>query len=92
MDYKDLFEKDEFKCIEKEKLSLIIKIAESVKGKSAMEAMEVFTRYQKELTGGKALSPQEKNAILEVIKISMSEPEKKKFSEAVGIMRSMGYL
>lgn len=89
-DFNDIINNKAFQCIEKEKLLLIEEIARKAKGKSAMEAIDIFTQYGPALTKGKALSAVERDAIIEVIKLGMSESEKKNLEQVLTMMRGMG--
>ena len=85
----DIFERNEFKCIEKEKIDLIKKIASQVKGKSAMEAMTIFMTYQDKLSEGRPLSDLEKAAVIMALKDGMTEAEKKKFNMVMNMIAKM---
>lgn len=92
MNEKDLFESKEFQCIDPKKLEIMKQIAQQAKGKNPLEIVNLFSKHAEEFSEGKPLSAEEKNALLQVMRQSMSEQERKTFDELLGMLRSMGKL
>lgn len=86
----ELFQNKAFQCLDPEKLQIMKTIAEKAKGKSAMEVITLFNQYGSALTKGKPLTSQEKSAMIEVMKQSMTPPEKKKLEEVLAVLQKMG--
>lgn len=84
-DYKELLNEEAFRCLDDRKKGLIINLSEMVKGKSAMQTLNVFMEYSEELTGGKPLTDEERNAIMEVLKSNMNEGERSQFNQMMGM-------
>lgn len=88
--FDELFQNKAFQCLDAEKLAVMKTVAEKAKGKSAVEVMNLFNQYGPALTKGKPLTSQEKAAMIEVLKMNMSAPEKKQLEEVLHIMKMMG--
>lgn len=92
MTINEMLNNDAFKCIEREKLYIMLEISKKINGKTPMEALDVVISYKDKLSGGKPLTEYEKNAIIEVLKQSINEEEKKKFIDTINILKDMGKL
>lgn len=88
--YDELFQNKAFECLDKDKIGVLKTVAEKSKGKSAIEVIELFNHYGPELTKGKPLTEQEKAAMIEVIKINLSQQEKKQLDKVMSMMKMMG--
>ncbi len=83
---------DAFKCIEKEKLCVMVEISKKINGKTPMEALDIIISYKDKLSGGRPLSEQEKNAIMEILMENLQGEEKQRFVESVNMLKDMGKL
>lgn len=90
MNEKDIFESKEFQCIDPKKLAVMKQIAQQTKGKNPLEIVDLFSKHAEELSEGKPLSAEEKNALLYVMRQSISEQERKAFDELLDMLKNMG--
>ena len=85
-----MFQKAAFQSLGKEKLALLEEMVAAGKGKTPMELMDLMVKYGNRLTGGRPLSPLEKDALIEAMRESAAPEERKRIDEVVNMLRVMG--
>lgn len=85
-------ERPEFQKLGKQKLMILQELAEKAKGKEPIELLELLKTYGEELTGGNAIAPAERMALLSAMEESLENEEKLQFQRAVQMLKMMGKL
>lgn len=83
------FNRPEFQCLGKEKIALIQELSEKGKGKDPMELMVLFHQYEKKLSDGRPVTPEERKAILLVIRENLGDEEKMRMDKMIAMMNLM---
>ena len=87
----EIFDRPEFKNINKETLETIKRFARQIKGKSTNEIMSFLMANPNFMSMVGNLSDAEKAALLLAIKQSMTPEELKKFNKLLNLITSMGF-
>ncbi len=92
-DMKETFlERPEFQKLGKQKIAVLRELAEKAKGKQPMELLELLQMYGEKLTGGNAIAPAERTALLVAMEESLENEEKAQFQNAIKMLKMMGKL
>ncbi len=87
----EIFDRPEFKNINKETMETIKRFARQIKGKSTNEIMSFLMANPNFMSMVGNLSDAEKAALLLAIKQSMTPEELKKFNKLLNLITSMGF-
>ena len=87
----EIFDRPEFKNINKETMETIKRFARQIKGKSTNEIMSFLMANPNFMSMVGNLSDAEKAALLLAIKKSMTPEELKKFNKLLNLITSMGF-
>ncbi len=92
-DMKETFlERPEVQKLGAQKVAILQELAEKAKGKQPMELLELLQTYGEKLTGGNAIAPAERTALLAAIEESLEKEEKAQFQNAIKMLKIMGKL
>lgn len=85
-------ERPEVQKLGAQKVAILQELAEKAKGKQPMELLELLQTYGEKLTGGNAIAPAERTALLAAIEESLEKEEKAQFQNAIKMLKIMGKL
>lgn len=85
-------QRPEFQKLGEQKIAILQELAQKAKGKEPMELLELLQIYGQKLTGGNAIAPAERTALLTVMEESLENEEKMQFQKAVQMLKIMGKL
>lgn len=85
-------EKAEFQKLGEQKIAILQELAEKAKGKEPMELLELLQIYGEKLTGGNAIAPAERMAMISAMEQSLQQEERIQFQKAVQMLKIMGKL
>ncbi len=87
-----LLQKAEFQKLGEQKIAVLKELSEKAKGKEPAELLELLKTYSAKLTGGNAIAPAERTALLAAMEESLENEEKAQFQKAVQMLKIMGKL
>lgn len=85
-------QRPEFQKLGKQKVAILQELAQKAKGKEPMELLELLQIYGQKLTGGNAIAPAERMALITAMEESLENEEKMQFQKAVQMLKIMGKL
>lgn len=85
-------QRPEFQKLGEQKIAILQELAQKAKGKEPMELLELLQIYGQKLTGGNAIAPAERTALLAAMEESLENEEKMQFQKAVQMLKIMGKL
>ena len=85
-------QRPEFQKLGKQKIAILQEQAQKAKGKEPLELLELLQIYGQKLTGGNAIAPAERTALLTAMEESLENEEKMQFQKAVQMLKIMGKL
>jgi hypothetical protein len=85
-------QRPEFQKLGEQKIAILQELAQKAKGKEPMELLELLQIYGQKLTGGNAIAPAERTALLTAMEESLENEEKMQFQKAVQMLKIMGKL
>ena len=85
-------QKPEFQKLGEQKIAILQELSQKAKGKEPMELLELLQIYGQKLTGGNAIAPAERTALLTAMEESLENEEKMQFQKAVQMLKIMGKL
>lgn len=86
MDFDKLMENDAFKNIDAERVQMLKKISEEIKGKNAQQVLSVLSSYKSFFSGANKITDSEKKLMISVILEQLSDEEKEKFNKIMKMM------
>lgn len=75
-------QRPEFQKLGEQKIAILQELAQKAKGKEPMELLELLQIYGQKLTGGNAIAPAERTALLTAMEESLENEEKMQFQKA----------
>ena len=88
----NFLQRPEFQKLGEQKIAILQELAQKAKGKEPMELLELLQIYGQKLTGGNAIAPAERTALLTAMEESLENEEKMQFQKAVQMLKIMGKL
>ena len=85
--FDEILKNEAFKNIEPEKIEAIKNMSEEIKGKSTIEALKIFSKYNDILKQGKSISNEERDLMIRVILENMDEAERKKAESMMKLIK-----
>ena len=85
-------QRPEFQKLGEQKIAILQELAQKAKGKEPAELLELLKTYSAKLTGGNAIAPAERTALLTAMEESLENEEKMQFQKAVQMLKIMGKL
>ena len=85
-------QRPEFQKLGEQKIAILQELAQKAKGKEPMELLELLQIYGQKLTGGNAIAPAERTALLTAMEESLENEEKMQLQKAVQMLKIMGKL
>ena len=80
-------ERPEVQKLGAQKVAILQELAEKAKGKQPMELLELLQTYGEKLTGGNAIAPAERTALLAAMEESLEKEEKAQFQNAIKMLK-----
>ena len=87
---KKILDNPAFRNIGRERLELIAGLSEKIKGKSALEALDILQQSAAAISSGKRLTQKEQQAIFLALASAMSPNELKNMEYILSLMEAFG--
>ncbi|MCL2592472.1 MAG: hypothetical protein FWD82_03810 [Defluviitaleaceae bacterium] len=85
--FSEILKNEAFANLEPEKLEAIKNMHTEIQGKSTIEALQIFSKYNTILKQGEPISNEQRDLMLSVILDSMDEKERKKVESVMKLIK-----